>query len=173
VILQDISTVFFKERERARLEFLCFCKCKCNRRCTAHRHPSIGSFLQSPTFGIAHHDGPKRPVALCGQKEKKRHFTNIDRAYSRLKVSDGYQDGYSLRRPPTAFDTESSMFAAIVSIGPSAVKVSLSGWSTGNHDVGATSALARLIDLSLYVICPASFPCPSTTPIRFCCLTSR
>jgi hypothetical protein len=25
-----------------------------------------------------------------GQKEKKRNFTNIDRAYSRLKVLDGY-----------------------------------------------------------------------------------
>jgi hypothetical protein len=30
---------------------------------------------------------------------KKRHLTNTDRAYSRLKVLDGYQDGYSLRGP--------------------------------------------------------------------------
>jgi hypothetical protein len=34
------------------------------------------------------------------RKKKKRHLTTIDCPYSRLKVLDGYQDGYSLRGPP-------------------------------------------------------------------------
>jgi hypothetical protein len=37
---------------------------------------------------------------------KKGHLTNTDRAYSRLKVLDGYQDGYSLRGPRVMPESE-------------------------------------------------------------------